>query len=233
MWLAGLRVGEVLALVKGDTKATKRGGRIDVRNGKGAKARNVFIPKSLEQEIKAWETELPSGYRYLFPALKGERVDKPMSDRALRLALAKLSVIADVHKVTRDGIPQPLNPHILRHSYATNLLSRGLSLREVQHQLGHASISTTEIYTHVQNDQLADRIQIALDENRHVDSIVAQSEEQALEKRVDAAIGERPGRSVQERILLDLISKDVARLGLDEALERLTAVDEVAVRSRS
>jgi len=221
MWLAGLRVSEVLDLVKGDTQATKKGGRISVRNGKGGKARSVFIPSVLEEEIRAWESELPANSKFLFPALKGEQVDRPMSDRALRLVLAKLSVIADVSKIGRDGKEQPINPHVLRHSYATNLLSRGLSLREVQHQLGHESIATTEIYTHIQNDQLADRIQIALGEGRHVDPVVANGDHVALERRVQTALGEPVGQSIHERVLLELVARDVARLGLDEALKRL------------
>lgn len=231
MWLAGLRISEVLALVKGDTKAMKRGGRINVRDGKGGIPRSVFIPRMLLEEIMTWQWELPTESRFLFPAMKGKPVDKPMSDRGLRLALAKLSVLSGVYKINPDGSEAPLNPHVLRHSYATNLLSRGLSLREVQHLLGHASISTTEIYTHIQDEQLAERIQIAFDQGRHVDPVIAESEKAALKERVDAALGEAPGRTTQERILLDLISKDIARLGLEEALSRLTEDSEGATES--
>lgn len=208
-------------MVRGDARRTSIGGVIDVRHGKGNKPRAVVIPPDLMSVIEDWEKDLAGQILVLFPSLQGPKKGNPISGRYMRQVLADLSRKAGVFKITPDGSRAPINPHVLRHSYATSLLSSGLSLRELQHQLGHSSILTTEIYTHIQNDQLAERIRLALDENQHVDPMIAESNRSALERRITDALGDAPGRSPQERVVLGLIAKDIATMGLQEALECL------------
>lgn len=221
MYYAGLRVTETVSLVRNDITPTKRGGRINVREGKGNKARSVTIPKLLYNEIDTWGDELTSRFKPLFPSFKGVRKGDAVSPRYLRSTLAKLSEAAEVFKTNRDGSRAPINPHMLRHSYATNLLSKGLSLREVQYQLGHSSIATTQIYTHIQDDQLEDRIAKALDDDRHVDPTIAESEESRLDRAYRDVMGEvSPQGALTKRQFTELV--EYARTLTPEiALQRL------------
>jgi hypothetical protein len=68
-------------------------------------------------------------------------------------------------KATRDG-DKPLNPHMLRHSYATRLVERGVPIHDVQAALGRWSLATRQVYLHVDNDKLADRLRDALADRR-------------------------------------------------------------------
>ena len=224
MYYAGLRIAETVSLVGNDVTPTKRGGRIDVREGKGSKARSVTIPKVLYDEIDAWLTELPSRFKPLLPAFKGSNKGGAISQRYLRATLARLSDSAGVLKTNRDGSGAPLNPHVLRHSYATNLLSKGLSLREVQYQLGHSSIATTEIYTHIQNDQLDERIARALDDDRHVDPTIAESENSLLDRAYRDVMGElSPQAAISRRQFSELVEL-ASMMSPEVAIRRLAEV---------
>jgi site-specific recombinase XerD len=77
-------------------------------------------------------------------------------------------------KATNDG-DRPINPHVLRHSYATRLVERGVPIHDVQAALGHSSLATTEVYLHVDDSKLADRLRDALSEK---------SEDSEIEKLV-------------------------------------------------
>ena len=221
MYFAGLRVAETTSLVRNDVTPTKRGGRINVREGKGNKARSVTIPKLLYNEIDAWSDELTSRFKPLFPSFKGTRKGDAVSPRYLRSTLAKLSEAAEVFKTNRDGSRAPINPHMLRHSYATNLLSKGLSLREVQYQLGHSSIATTQTHTPTRDDQRDERIAKALDHDRHVDPTVAESETSRLDRAYrDVMCEVSPQAALTKRQFTELVEY-ASTLTPEVALEQL------------
>lgn len=137
--LAGLRVSEIARLRVEDLDLD--GGALLVRQGKGAKDRWVPCPDSLLGPLAAWVGDRKEGW--LFPS---RRQAGPVGSRALQHLLGRLR--------RRAGIVRRCTPHTLRHTYATELLSRGANLREVQVMLGHSSVATTERYTHVLAGQL-------------------------------------------------------------------------------
>lgn len=126
-------------------------------NGKGGKQRSVPLPplmlsllhdyahNTIAQLIELTPQLQQSGKLWLFPVLyKG--VIKPISRQSCWLLLRELCVAA--------GINRPVSPHLLRHSLATHLLQKGANIRALQVLLGHESINTVHIYTHLQTDHL-------------------------------------------------------------------------------
>jgi integrase/recombinase XerC len=140
---AGLRISEALALQAGDAPTPAR----DVVRilGKGGKERLVPILPIAIEAIQAYQALCPyplSTDGALFLGARGG----PLSPRIIQLAIARLR-----HAL---GLPDTATPHALRHSFATHLLSAGADLRQIQELLGHASLSTTQIYTDVDRDRL-------------------------------------------------------------------------------
>ncbi len=135
----GLRVGEVSALDRQDVDLERR--TLRVRHGKGGKERIVPMgppaTSALGRLMGTYTDDLP----HLFRNARGGR----MSPRSIRRVVRKAGILA--------GSPG-LHPHALRHSFATHLLDRGADLRGIQELLGHASLSTTQRYTHVSVDGL-------------------------------------------------------------------------------
>lgn len=131
---------------------------IDIRNrsikifGKGSKERIVVFSESCQNAIKKYYNELRPKLLY-----KSKEEDIPsalfLNNQGGKLTLRGLEYILKQITV-KIGIPLDLHPHILRHSFATNLLENGADLRTIQEMLGHASISTTQIYTHVTTDAM-------------------------------------------------------------------------------
>lgn len=145
MYASGLRVGEVVNLTLSSLNLSERTLRFV---GKGSKERMVpFYSEAatvLERYLKQSRPILMAHkvHDRLFVNQKGE----PLSSRGVEYLLEKSSRLA--------GISHSVHPHMLRHSFATHLLDNGADLRLVQELLGHASISTTQIYTHVTLDRL-------------------------------------------------------------------------------
>lgn len=145
LYSTGLRVGEMSALNLGDIDYSL--GYVIVK-GKGSKERLVPVGS---EAIKALDAYLRDGRpalarapktRALFLNSKGER----LSARGMEMLVKKYAV--------RAGLSPEVTPHWLRHSFATHLLEGGADLRAVQEMLGHASVSTTQIYTHVTKSRL-------------------------------------------------------------------------------
>jgi integrase/recombinase XerC len=137
---AGLRIAEALALTRADLESTTL--RV---TGKGGKVRMVPLIEAVRKAIelyielcpfKSWPEEP------LFRGVKGG----VLSPRLIQLRVAQLRGAL--------GLPPSATPHALRHSFATHLLGRGGDLRAIQELLGHASLSTTQIYTAVDTDRL-------------------------------------------------------------------------------
>ncbi|WP_037499968.1 tyrosine recombinase XerC [Sphingomonas jaspsi] len=140
---AGLRVAEAMSLT---AKCLPLGQAIRV-TGKRAKTRIVPIVPAVKQAIEDYVALCPypiSGDSPLFVGAKGGPLNPDLVRRAVSGARHRL------------GLPDSLTPHALRHSFATHLLARGADLRSLQELLGHASLSSTQIYTDVDAARLLD-----------------------------------------------------------------------------
>jgi integrase/recombinase XerC len=141
---SGLRISEALGLPRKEIPAPGKGDAITV-TGKGNKKRMVpVLPRVLQlvaDYVALCPYDLPPD-AVLFVGAKGG----PLSPRILQLTMARLRGAL--------GLPETATPHALRHSFATHLLARGGDLRAIQELLGHASLSTTQIYTAVDTERL-------------------------------------------------------------------------------
>jgi integrase/recombinase XerC len=140
---AGLRISEALSLKR--KEAPRPGREVLTVLGKGGKHRQVPIVPPVIKAIDEYLAQCP--YRNgpdgpLFVGAKGG----PLSPRIIQLAMEGLRGAL--------GLPETATPHALRHSFATHLLARGGDLRTIQELLGHASLSTTQIYTEVDSARL-------------------------------------------------------------------------------
>lgn len=122
-------------------------GKLEIPAGKGNKRRYIPIPESLLLPLKQF---VLGGREFLFENGMGN----PYTKRHWQL---KMKEYAQKAGFTGETLAKT-TPHILRHTRATQWLDNGLNLREVQHLLGHSSISTTEIYTHVSLQRITDKI---------------------------------------------------------------------------
>ncbi|HEY4202465.1 MAG TPA: tyrosine recombinase XerC [Devosiaceae bacterium] len=137
---AGLRIAEALAL----TRADLDGGALRV-TGKGGKTRLVPLIAAVRTAIETYLKLCPFGLNPAQPLFRGVK-GGVLSPRLIQLRVAQLRGAL--------GLPPSATPHALRHSFATHLLGRGGDLRAIQELLGHASLSTTQIYTAVDTDRL-------------------------------------------------------------------------------
>ena len=140
---AGLRISEALGIARadapiGDTEA------ITVV-GKGRKTRQVPVIVPVRRAVEAYLAACPTPLPPQGPLFIGVK-QGPLSPRIIQLAVERLRGAL--------GLPDSATPHALRHSFATHLLSRGGDLRTIQELLGHASLSTTQIYTAVDSARL-------------------------------------------------------------------------------
>ena len=141
---SGLRIAEALGLKREDAPLPGKDDAITVM-GKGRKQRMVpvlpMVARLIADYIALCPYDLPDNGP-LFVGAKGG----PLSPRVIQLSMARLRGAL--------GLPETATPHALRHSFATHLLARGGDLRAIQELLGHASLSTTQIYTEVDTERL-------------------------------------------------------------------------------
>jgi integrase/recombinase XerC len=139
---SGLRLSEALGLKRKDCTGTAD---VVIITGKGNKTRMVpvlpQVTKLIADYVALCPIEVPSEGPLFIGARGG-----PLSPRVIQLTMARLRGAL--------GLPESATPHALRHSFATHLLARGGDLRAIQELLGHASLSTTQIYTEVDTERL-------------------------------------------------------------------------------
>ncbi len=138
---SGLRISEALSLKRKDFS----GGDAITVTGKGNKTRMVPVLPQVTKSIAGYIAFCPLDLPDNGPLFIGAR-GGPLSPRVVQLAMARLRGAL--------GLPDTATPHALRHSFATHLLARGGDLRAIQELLGHASLSTTQIYTAVDSERL-------------------------------------------------------------------------------
>jgi integrase/recombinase XerD len=156
LYATGLRVSELVGL---PVSAVRGDPRMILVRGKGDKERMVPLSTPARAALTAWlahrdtEDDLrrkagKPGSRQLFP---GDGLDGHLTRQYFHSLVKDVAVLAGIS-------PARVTPHVLRHAFATHLLANGADLRVIQTLLGHADIATTEIYTHVLDDHLADLV---------------------------------------------------------------------------
>jgi site-specific recombinase XerD len=150
LFSTGLRVSELVSLNREQVNLEKREFGVI---GKGRKMRVVFLSTRAVAWLSRYLDTRADGWRPVFIRYSRKKVS-PHAD-GLDMRLSVRSVQRGVEKYRKKArLPVPITPHGIRHTFATDLLSKGAGLREVQEMLGHKNVSTTQIYTHVTNPQL-------------------------------------------------------------------------------
>ena len=153
LFSTGLRVSELVSLSRDQINFRTR--EISVI-GKGRKARLVFLDDEAAMILSRYLKKREDDFKPLFTRLKGPKPKDPTEDpdgESWRLSARSVQRLVEKY-VKKSGISVDATPHTLRHSFATDLMRSGADIRSVQEMLGHKSISTTQIYTHVTNPQL-------------------------------------------------------------------------------
>ncbi len=147
LYASGLRVSELLGL----TRAALRGeAEVLMVRGKGGRDRLVLLSQAARDAVAVMLAAMPAptgarpAPKWLFP---GRDPERPLTRQAFWQLLKRVALAAGID-------PARVSPHVLRHSFATQMLEGGADLRSLQTLLGHADIATTEIYTHVQAEHL-------------------------------------------------------------------------------
>lgn len=149
LFSTGLRVSELCSLNQYDIDLKR--GEFSVR-GKGSKLRLVFLSEQAKTAIASYLDKRQDADEALFIRVpRNERFEKYAG---LRLTPRSVQRIIKKYAVAAGIIGKKISPHSLRHSFATDLLRNGADIRSVQALLGHSSVTTTQIYTHVTDKQL-------------------------------------------------------------------------------
>ncbi len=156
----GLRVTELITLKTKDIKLSENQFSVI---WKGSKLRSVFLTQDAKEKLKKYILSRGDDSEYLFISLSGNSYWEPLSRNSIESLVKKYAELV--------GITEKVTPHTLRHSFATSLLRRGADIRSVQALLGHSSIQTTQIYTHV-DDKYLQKVHDLLDKKLESDRIM-------------------------------------------------------------
>jgi len=137
LYASGARISECLALRREDIE----GEWLHIRHAKGEKERMVPVAKVAIKAVESYLNEMKKHNTFVWCNYKGDK-------------LSRISA----YKITQKYLG--VSPHVLRHSYATSLITGGADLRVVQELLGHASLLTTQIYTHIQKQDLKETVEV-------------------------------------------------------------------------
>lgn len=154
LFSAGLRVSELVKLRRDDIHLkNKKNGTVEFTvRGKGKKLRVVFLSEDAARWLKEYLDRRIDVSPWMFVRMdkaanaSSVRDESPMTPRSVERLVAKYAVLA--------GIAKKVTPHTLRHTFATDLLANDADIRSVQAMLGHSSITTTQVYTHVTDKHL-------------------------------------------------------------------------------
>lgn len=147
MAYAGLRISEALNITLNDFNLVTK--ELVVQDGKGSKARTVFLNDKIVNSLKQWIKErkgMPVDSTYLFVSNRGKPVDR--------------TVINKVFKKYSELIGKEITPHDLRHHFCSLAIDKGLSIHEVANQAGHSNIHTTLIYANPSKDELKNKMNL-------------------------------------------------------------------------
>lgn len=151
LFSTGLRVSELASLNKGSINLERKEFSVI---GKGGKIRVVFLSDTAVKWLQSYLMLRHDSFKPLFIRFQG-KLDTTDGGENMRLTPRSIQRIVEKY-VKRAGLSIKATPHTLRHSFATDLLINGADIRSVQEMLGHSSITTTQIYTHVTNAHLKD-----------------------------------------------------------------------------
>ncbi len=151
LFSTGLRVSELCRLNRDQVNLERREFGVI---GKGGRARVVFLSDRACLWLERYLAKRSDAFGPLFIRYSGNQ-DPTISGEKMRLTPRSVQRLVDKY-VRKAKLPVKASPHVLRHSFATDLLMNGADLRSVQELLGHKNVATTQIYTHVTNAQLKD-----------------------------------------------------------------------------
>ncbi len=152
LYSTGVRVSELISLNRDQVNLERKEFMV---TGKGRKNRIVFLSEKAADSITSYLKIRDDDFDPLFISTGRLREKNPELSLSERHRLSRVTIERIVRNQARDaGIVKKVTPHTLRHSFATELLINGADIRSVQEMLGHASITTTQIYTHITNQKL-------------------------------------------------------------------------------
>ena len=150
LFSTGMRVSELAKLNIDDLDLKSR--EFGIR-GKGRKVRVVFLSERAAKWLRRYLRARDDHYKPLWIRYSGKKPDPSTSGESMRLSVRSIQRMVEKYR-KKANLPIKVSPHVIRHSFATNLLQNGADLRSVQEMLGHENVSTTQIYTNVAKARL-------------------------------------------------------------------------------